>query len=127
MIGSVSLSKLSRGPLQNCSLGNSLDALCQRRGLMHEALQAVVAEALSPAINLHRLQAGVGLESRPESAVPARLGFAVEGLARDALYLGALGSTSAAVCWRVWSIWVTAWLTCTVPCSTRSTLVTIRA
>ncbi len=87
VIGSVSLSKLSRGALQSCSLGYSLDALFQGRGLMHEALQAVVAEAFSPAINLHRLQAGVRPENSRSLAVLARLGFADEGLARDYLYI----------------------------------------
>jgi ribosomal-protein-alanine N-acetyltransferase len=87
VIGSVSLSNLSRGAFQNCSLGYALDAACQGRGLMHEALQAVIAEAFSPAINLHRLQAAVRPENRRSLAVLARSGFADEGLARDYLYI----------------------------------------
>jgi ribosomal-protein-alanine N-acetyltransferase len=87
VIGSVSLSNLSRGPFQNCSLGYALDADCQGRGLMHEALQAVIAEAFSRAINLHRLQAAVRPENRRSLAVLARSGFADEGLARDYLYI----------------------------------------
>ena len=87
VIGSVSLSNLSRGPFQNCSLGYVLDAECQGRGLMHEALQAVIAEAFAPAINLHRLQAAVRSENGRSLAVLARLGFADEGLARHYLYI----------------------------------------
>ncbi len=87
VVGQVSLSNLSRGPFQNCSLGYALDAGCQGRGLMHEALQAVVAEAFSPVINLHRLQAAVRPENSRSLAVLARLGFADEGLARDYLYI----------------------------------------
>jgi [ribosomal protein S5]-alanine N-acetyltransferase len=87
VIGSVSLSNLTRGPFQNASLGYSLDAACQGRGLMHEALLAVIAEAFAPAINLHRLQAGVRPENTRSLAVLARLGFADEGLARDYLYI----------------------------------------
>ena len=87
LIGSVSLSNLSRGPFQNCSLGYSLDADCQGRGLMHEALQAVIAEAFAPAIHLHRLQAAVRPENGRSLAVLARLGFADEGLARNYLYI----------------------------------------
>ena len=87
VVGSVGLSNLSRGPFQNCSLGFSLDADCQGRGLMHEALQAVIAEAFAPAINLHRLQAAVRPENGRSLAVLARLGFADEGLARNYLYI----------------------------------------
>lgn len=87
VIGSVSLSNLARGPFQSASLGYSLDAACQGWGLMHEALQAVIAEAFAPAINLHRLQAGVRPENTRSLAVLARLGFADEGLARDYLYI----------------------------------------
>ena len=87
VVGSIGLSNLSRGPFQNCSLGYSLDADCQGRGLMHEALQAVIAEAFAPAINLHRLQAAVRPENGRSLAVLARLGFADEGLARNYLYI----------------------------------------
>lgn len=87
VIGNVSLSNLARGPFQNCSLGYALDADCQGRGLMQEALQAVIAEAFSPAINLHRLQAAVRPENTRSLAVLASLGFADEGLARDYLYI----------------------------------------
>lgn len=87
IIGSVSLSNLSRGPFQNANLGYALDATAQGRGLMQEALRAVIGEAFSPAINLHRLQAGVRPENQRSLAVLARLGFAEEGLARDYLYI----------------------------------------
>ena len=86
-IGSVSLSNLARGPSQSCSLGYSLDASAQGRGLMHEALEAVIAEAFAPAINLHRLQAGVRPENTRSLALLARLGFVDEGLARNYLYI----------------------------------------
>ena len=87
VIGSVSLSNLSRGAFQNCSVGYALDAACQGHGLMLEALQAVVAEAFSPAINLHRLQAAVQPENRRSLAVLARAGLTDEGLARNYLYI----------------------------------------
>lgn len=87
VIGSVSLSNLARGPSQSCSLGYSLDAKARGQGLMHEALEAVIAEAFAPAINLHRLQAGVRPENTRSLAVLARLGFVDEGLARSYLYI----------------------------------------
>lgn len=87
IIGSISLSNLSRGPSQSCSLGYSIDLKAQGQGLMQEALKAVIAEAFAPAINLHRLQAGVRPDNLRSLAVLARLGFVDEGLARDYLYI----------------------------------------
>ncbi len=54
---------------------------------MHEALQAVLAEAFSPRIHLHRLQAGVRPENRRSLAVLARLGFRQIGLAQRYLFI----------------------------------------
>ena len=87
LIGSVSLSQISRGPFQNAMLGYAIDAAHEGRGLMREALQAVVAHAFSPSFNLHRIQANVRPENRRSVALVKRLGFEDEGLARDYLYI----------------------------------------
>jgi [ribosomal protein S5]-alanine N-acetyltransferase len=87
VIGQVHLSSLVRGAFQSCHLGYALDASCQGMGLMHEALQAVVAAAFSPRLNLHRIQAAVRPENRRSLAVLARLGFAEIGLARHYLFI----------------------------------------
>ena len=87
VIGSVHLSGIVRGAFQSCNLGYALDAACQGRGLMHEALGAAIAEAFSPRVNLHRLQAAWRPENRRSGAVLQRLGFEDEGLARDYLFI----------------------------------------
>jgi ribosomal-protein-alanine N-acetyltransferase len=87
VIGSVSLSAIARGPFHSANLGYALDGACQGQGLMTEALQAVLAEAFGPRINLHRLQAGVRPENTRSLAVLARLGFENEGLARQYLFI----------------------------------------
>lgn len=87
VIGSVHLSGVVRGAFQSCNLGYALDAAWQGRGLMHEALQAIVAEAFSPRLNLHRLQAAVRPENTRSLAVLARQGFAEIGLARHYLFI----------------------------------------
>lgn len=87
VIGQVHLSGLVRGAFQSGHLGYALDAACQGRGLMHEALRAVVDEAFSPRLNLHRLQAAVRPENRRSLAVLARLGFGEIGLARNYLFI----------------------------------------
>lgn len=87
VIGSVHLSGVVRGASQSCNLGYALDATCQGRGLMHEALAAVVDEAFSPRLNLHRIQAAVRPENARSLAVLARLGLRPIGLARGYLFI----------------------------------------
>jgi [ribosomal protein S5]-alanine N-acetyltransferase len=87
VIGSVHLSGIARGPFHGCSLGYGLDAQHTGRGLMHEALSALLDEAFSPAINLHRVQAAIRPENAASLRVVQRLGFREEGLARDYLYI----------------------------------------
>lgn len=87
VIGQVHLSGIARGAFQSCNLGYALDAGCQGRGLMHEALRAVVDEAFSPRLNLHRIQAAVRPDNRRSLAVLARLGFHDIGLARHYLFI----------------------------------------
>ena len=87
VIGQVHLSSLVRGAFQSCHLGYALDADCQGRGLMHEALRRVVDEAFSPRLNLHRIQAAVRPENQRSLAVLARLGCADIGLARAYLFI----------------------------------------
>lgn len=87
IVGSVHLSQIARGPFQSATLGYALDADCQGRGLMHEALAAVLAEAFSPRLNLHRVQAAILPANTRSLAVARRLGMHDEGLARDYLYI----------------------------------------
>lgn len=87
VIGSVHLSGIVRGAFQSCNLGYALDATCQGRGLMHEALAAVIDEAFSPRLNLHRIQAAVRPENARSLAVLARLGFRSIGLASGYLFI----------------------------------------
>lgn len=87
LIGSIGLSQISRGPFQNAMLGYAIDAAREGRGLMREALQAVLAHAFSPSFNLHRIQANVRPENSRSVALLERLGFEDEGLARDYLYI----------------------------------------
>lgn len=87
IVGSIGLSQVSRGPFQNAMLGYGVDATCEGRGLMREALAAVIAHAFSAALNLHRIQASVRPENLRSVALLQRLGFDDEGLARDYLYI----------------------------------------
>jgi ribosomal-protein-alanine N-acetyltransferase len=87
VIGSIHFSQVSRGAFHNAALGYALDQAQQGRGLMHEALSAAIEEMFSPRVNLHRLQAAYRPENRRSAAVLRRLGFRLEGLARDYLFI----------------------------------------
>jgi ribosomal-protein-alanine N-acetyltransferase len=87
IVGTLNFSQVSRGAFQNAMLGYALDAQCEGQGLMTEALRAGIAEMFSPAVNLHRVQANHLPENKRSAATLARLGFEVEGLAREYLYI----------------------------------------
>ncbi|EEG07963.1 GNAT family N-acetyltransferase [Pseudogulbenkiania ferrooxidans] len=84
--GTVTLSNIVRGSFQACHLGYNLDQAEQGRGLMHEALRAVIACAFET-LQLHRIQANYQPENVRSAAVLRRLGFVVEGHAKDYLFL----------------------------------------
>lgn len=87
IIGTIHFSQVARGAFQNAMLGYALDAACEGRGLMSEALRAGIAEMFSPRVNLHRIQANHLPDNRRSAATLARLGFEVEGLAREYLFI----------------------------------------
>ncbi|MEK8033554.1 GNAT family N-acetyltransferase [Ideonella sp. DXS29W] len=87
VIGSVHFSQIARGAFHSCVLGYALDQQCQGRGLMHEALSAAIEEMFAPLVNLHRIQAAYRPENLRSGAVLSRLGFRIEGLAKDYLFI----------------------------------------
>ena len=86
-IGQVHVSQLTRGAFQSAVLGYSLDAQHQGRGLMHEALETLIAEMFGARVRLHRIQAAVRPENLRSRQVLLRLGFQREGLSRRYLHI----------------------------------------
>jgi ribosomal-protein-alanine N-acetyltransferase len=86
VVGTVSFTNIRRGPLQACELGYGLDFRYQGKGLMTEGLRASCAYAFN-AMGLHRIQANHLPENLRSAAVLRRLGFVVEGYARDFLLI----------------------------------------
>jgi ribosomal-protein-alanine N-acetyltransferase len=82
VIGLVSFSQLERGPIQSAKLGYSLDGEHVGRGLMHEALTALLPLAWTE-LGLHRVIATYAPANEKSGAVLRRLSFVVEGYARD--------------------------------------------
>ena len=87
VIGMVHLSQISRGAFCSAALGYGLDQGCQGEGLMTEALRALIDEAFSPRVNLHRIQAAYRPGNQRSAAVLSRLAFVPIGLSRDYLYI----------------------------------------
>lgn len=87
ILGQCHVSQLARYAFQSAMLGYSLDEQAQGRGLMHEALTALVAEMFGPAVWLHRLQAAYRPENRRSARVLERLGFETEGRSNNYLFI----------------------------------------
>lgn len=86
VVGSVALSNVVRGRLQSGTLSYALDASLQGQGLMREALEAVIALAFDD-MRLHRIQANYQSANLRSAGLLQRLGFRIEGEAKDYLYI----------------------------------------
>ena len=87
IVGQIHFSSIVRGSFQSALLGYGIDRDFEGRGLMHEAVQAGIAEMFSGRVQLHRIQAAHLPENLRSAAVLTRLGFEREGLARKYLYI----------------------------------------
>jgi ribosomal-protein-alanine N-acetyltransferase len=84
IVGHASLSNIVRGAFQAAHLGYALRKEHEGRGLMTEALGAILPYAFRR-LRLHRVMANHMPSNRRSARVLKRLGFRREGLARDYL------------------------------------------
>jgi [ribosomal protein S5]-alanine N-acetyltransferase len=85
-LGHASLTRITRGSFHAANLGYSLAKRVEGRGLMTEALAALLAHAFGP-MGLHRIEANHLPGNARSAAVLRRLGFRKEGRARDYLLI----------------------------------------
>ena len=85
-LGHIALTRVARGASQSAHLSYALDEDVVGRGLMREALVAVLGFAFGT-FRLHRVQASYLPTNVRSGRVLRHLGFAVEGYARDYLYI----------------------------------------
>jgi ribosomal-protein-alanine N-acetyltransferase len=78
LLGRIALTGVVRGAFLSAHLGYWLDGEHQRRGLMTEAVSAVVTFAFDT-LGLHRVQAAVMPHNAASLRVLAKLGFRKEG------------------------------------------------
>ena len=82
VVGTANFTQIYRGPFQACFLGYGLDEMEQGKGLMTEALEAAISYVFDE-LNLHRIMANYMPHNAKSAAVLKRLGFEIEGQARD--------------------------------------------
>ena len=86
VIGNVNFVQMQRGAAQYCTLGYGIAQDREGLGLMREALQGGIGHVFGE-MNLHRIQANYVPWNRRSGGLLRRLGFVVEGYARDYLFL----------------------------------------
>jgi ribosomal-protein-alanine N-acetyltransferase len=86
VIGNVNFVQLQRGAAHYCTLGYGISKEFEGRGLMREALVAGIGYMFGE-MNMHRIQANYVPWNRRSGGLLRRLGFTVEGYARDYLFL----------------------------------------
>jgi [ribosomal protein S5]-alanine N-acetyltransferase len=86
IVGDINFTNVVRGVLQAAYLGYELDRAHVGRGLMGEALPACIDHVFRY-MNLHRLMANYVPSNERSGRLLRKLGFSVEGYARDYLFL----------------------------------------
>jgi [ribosomal protein S5]-alanine N-acetyltransferase len=86
IIGSANFTQMVQGVSHTCFLGYSLAESEQSKGYMTEALQTIIQYVFQD-INMHRIMANYMPHNRRSGKVLRRLGFVVEGYARDYLLI----------------------------------------
>lgn len=87
ILGHVNFTQFIRGNFHSCFLGYSLDRRVVGKGLMTEALGAAIPYVFGH-LKLHRIQANYVPTNDRSGQVLRRMGFVVEGYARDYLFIG---------------------------------------
>jgi len=86
IIGTANYSQVSRGPFQAAFLGYKIDRDAQGKGMMREALRATL-DYMFDVQHLHRIHANYVPQNVRSGNLLARLGFAIEGYAKDYLFI----------------------------------------
>ncbi|WP_017317009.1 ribosomal protein S5-alanine N-acetyltransferase [Mastigocladopsis repens] len=86
IIGLINFSNFVRSAAQYCNVGYGLAEVEQGKGYMTEALQAAIQYVFQE-LNMHRIMANYMPHNQRSGNVLKRLGFVVEGYARDYLLI----------------------------------------
>jgi [ribosomal protein S5]-alanine N-acetyltransferase len=86
IIGTANFTQFVYGAFQNCYLGYSIAEIEQGKGYMSEALRVAIAYVFEE-LHLHRISANYMPHNQRSGRLLKRLGFTVEGYARDYLLI----------------------------------------
>lgn len=86
IVGFLDLTNVIRGVFQACYMGYKLDRRMEGYGYMSEAARAAIGYAFNT-LRLHRIMANYMPHNQRSAALLRRLGFTIEGVARDYLYI----------------------------------------
>jgi ribosomal-protein-alanine N-acetyltransferase len=86
IVAKMNVFQIVRGAMQSGTIGYSVDAAYEGRGIMREAAEAVLAYAYD-VLGLHRIAANYQPHNLRSAMLLRRLGFSVEGYARDFLFI----------------------------------------
>jgi [ribosomal protein S5]-alanine N-acetyltransferase len=86
VLGMANFTQFVRGAFMACTLGYSLDQDAEGKGLMYEALKAAIRHVFEE-LGMHRVQANYIPTNERSGRLLRRLGFQVEGYARDYLFI----------------------------------------
>lgn len=87
VIGIANFSQFFRLALQRCFLGYSVDGEHEGQGLLREALEGAVQYVFEE-LRFHRIEANYMPTNERSGKLLRRLGFEVQGYARDYLFIG---------------------------------------
>jgi ribosomal-protein-alanine N-acetyltransferase len=86
IVGTCNFNHILRGPFQACYLGYQLAEKYEGRGLMQEALERAIRYVFDE-LCLHRIMANYMPHNVRSGHLLSRLGFRVEGTAKDYLFI----------------------------------------
>ena len=86
ILGWINLTNVIHGVFEACNMGYKLDRRMQGQGYMSEAASAAIEFGFD-VLNLHRIMAAYMPHNQRSAALLRRLGFSIEGVARDYLYI----------------------------------------
>ncbi len=89
LVGGLTLGHVRRGAIQSCTLGYWMGAPFAGRGLMTEAVMAIIPHAFDD-LRLHRIEAACIPENTSSRRLLEKTGFQREGLARRYLKINGL-------------------------------------
>jgi ribosomal-protein-alanine N-acetyltransferase len=85
--GVATFGNLVRGAAQYCTLGYAMAENAQGQGIMREALEEAAIPFVFGKMGIHRIQANYLPRNERSGGLLRRLGFSVDGYARDYLYI----------------------------------------